>query len=103
MMKADFGHAIDDLFAVELKHNAQHAMRARMLWADIQEDNVAVPARACHAPFLGPEAERLLLGFFFGFGQPELSHFRRSRGMVFSQWVAFPGSRHQDAGEVRMP
>ena len=40
VMESDLGHGIDDLLAVELNHNPQDAVRARMLRAEVQKDEI---------------------------------------------------------------
>ena len=52
MVEADVGHGIDDLFAVELQHDAQHAVRARVLRAEVQEHEIGVVALAAACPIL---------------------------------------------------
>ena len=46
MVKANLGHGIDDLLAVELQHDAKYAVHARMLRSQVEKHEIgAVMAR----------------------------------------------------------
>src|SRR3546814_8000860 len=50
MVVADVRHAVDDLFAVELQHDAERTMRGRMIAAEIEEHEVLVVGALLHDP-----------------------------------------------------
>ena len=102
VVEADLGHRVDDLLAVELQHNAQDAVRARMLRAEVEEDEIAVVAAALHAPLFGAEAQRFLFGLLLLFGKLERPHLGGARRMILSQRMPCPAPRHQDALQVRV-
>ena len=102
VMESDLGHGIDDLLAVELNHNAQDTVRARMLRAEVQKDEIAVVTAALHAPLFGAEAQHFLFGFLLLFGKVERPHLSGARGVVLSQRMPCPAPRHQDALQVRV-
>jgi len=62
VVKADVGHHIHDLLAIELEDEPQHAMRTGVLRSDIEKHELAVLALARQPPVLGLEVHRLLLG-----------------------------------------
>ena len=66
---ADVRHAVDDLLAVELQHDAQHAVRARVLRAEVQEHELGVVARARHAPLFGTNCSASCFGFLLLVGK----------------------------------
>src|SRR4029453_7532635 len=102
MMKADLRNRIDDLFAIELHHNAQGAVGAGMLGTDVEENEIRTVAFTAHAPFLWTEAERLLLGHFFLVWQLIWPHLRRACRMLFAERVARPSLGHQNPFKVRV-
>ena len=102
MMEADFRHRIHDHLAIKLKHNTQHAVGSGMLRPHIEKDEVFIVVAPLHSPFLGTETQRLLLCLLFFLRQVEGTHFGRPRRMILSQWMASPGLRHQNSGQVRM-
>src|SRR3546814_19671856 len=61
MVVADVRHAVDDLFAVELQHDAERTMRGRMIGAEIEEHEVLVVGALLHAPIFGLEQQRFLI------------------------------------------
>src|SRR6185437_8280343 len=65
VMEADFGNCIHNHLAVKLKHNPQHAVSSRMLWAHVEKDKVFIVAGALHSPFLWTEAQCFLLSLLF--------------------------------------
>ena len=103
VMESDLGHGIDDLLAVELNHNPQDAVRARMLRAEVQKDEIAAVTAALHAPLFGAEAQQFLFSLLLLFGKVERPHLRGARGMVFSQRMSYPAPGHQNALQVRVP
>ena len=92
VMEPDVRHRVDDLFAVELQGDPQHAVRAGVLGADIEEHEIGVIALAAHAPVLRLETQRLLLGQFLLRRQVIRPHLGRARGVVLAQRVAHPAS-----------
>ena len=102
VMESDLGHGIDDLLAVELNHNPQDAVRARMLRAEVQKDEIAAITATLHAPLFGAEAQQFLFGLLLLFGKLERPHLRGARGVVLSQRMPCPTSGHQNALQVRM-
>src|SRR5262249_1738649 len=64
MVEADFRYAVDNLFAIKLQHDSQHAMRPWMLRPHIEKQEIAILARTLETPLLRPEAHRILLGVF---------------------------------------
>src|ERR687892_1449981 len=57
---------------------------------------------ALHPPFLGAEAQCLLLFLIALLGQGEGIEFSGSRRMILAQRMPFPGGRKQDASQIRM-
>ena len=47
---ADVRNRVDDLLAVQLQHDAQHAVRAGMLRAEVEEHEVVVAVAAARMP-----------------------------------------------------
>ena len=90
VMESDLGHRIDDLLAVELNHDPQDTVRARMLRPEVQKDEIAVVTAALHAPLFRAEAQQLLFGFLLLFGKLERPHFSGARRMIFSQRMPCP-------------
>ena len=63
VVKADVGHGIDDLLAVELQDDAQDAVGARMLGSQVEKHEIGVLSPSLQPPFLrvetaGPPAPR---------------------------------------------
>ena len=84
---ADVGHDAHDGFAIDLQHQAQHAVRRRMLRAHVQD----------HRLVLRPRLQR----------RGRWSHVRHALavaldGIILAQRMAFPVFRHHDARQVRM-
>ena len=102
MVEADLGDRVDDLFSVELQCDPQNAVRARVLRSDVEENEIRAVAFPAHAPFLGMEAQRLLLGCLFVRRQLIGPHLRRARRVLLTQRVAHPTLRHQEAFQMRM-
>src|SRR6266404_1038078 len=84
MVEADLWNRVDDLFAIELKSDAQDTMRARVLWPHVEENEIRAVAFAAHAPLLWTEPKRLLLGHFLFRKQLIRPHLRRARRMLFA-------------------
>ena len=97
------GHAIDDLFAVELQHDAECAVRGRVVRAEVQEHVVVIVGRAAHAPFFGLEAQRFLLLILPQRIELERIELGRARRIFLAQRMAVPRRRQQDAPQMRMP
>src|SRR5579883_3047956 len=73
-----------------------------MLRADVEEQEIGILARAAKAPFLGAEAQSVLLFLFLLRRKVERSHFGSARGVLLAKRMSLPGARHQDSFEVRM-
>jgi hypothetical protein len=78
MVEADFGNGVDDLLAIELQRDAQDSVRARVLGAHVEENEIRAVAFTAHTPILRTEAKRLLLSHFFLRRQLIRPHFRRA-------------------------
>ena len=102
-MESDLGHRIDDLLAVQLNHNPQDTVCTRMLRSEVQKDEVASVTAALHAPLFGAEPQQLLFLVLLLFGKVKGPHLSGARGMVFSQRMPYPASRHQYALQVGVP
>src|ERR1039457_2169671 len=102
-MESDLGHRIDDLLAVQLNHNPQDTVRTRMLRSEVQKDEVASITAALHAPLFGAEPQQLLFLVLLLFGKVKGPHLSGARGMVFSQRMPYPASRHQYRLQVGVP
>ena len=102
VMESDLGHRIDDLLAVQLNYNPQDTVCTRMLRSEVQKDEVASVTAALMPTLRGGTAATpvpvLLL-----FGKVKGPHLSGARGMVFSQWMPYPASRHQYALQVGVP
>ena len=103
VVEADLGQAVDDLLSVELQDDADDAVGAGMLGPHVEEHEVGALVAALHAPVLGPEAERLLLPVLAVVGKLERTHLRGPGRMLLAERMAFPGERHEDAAQRRMP
>ena len=103
VMESNLGHGIDDLLAVELNHDPQDTVRARMLRTKVQKDEIAVVTAALHAPLFGAEAQQFLFGLLLLFGKLERSHLSGARGMILSQRMSCPTPGHQNALQVGCP
>ena len=97
MMKPDLRDRVDDLLALELEDDAEHAMHARMVGAEVEEHEIGGLAVPLHAPFLGAEAQRLLLGDLALLSEDVRLHLGRPCDVVLAKRVACPGRRRQDA------
>ena len=64
MVKSYEWYGIDNFFTVELKHNAQYAVGAGMLWAHVQEHQVGIFADTLHPKIFRVKLQRLLLHLF---------------------------------------
>jgi hypothetical protein len=100
VVEADLRHDVEDPLAVELEHQAQHAVGARVLGADVEEQEVRVLPAPLEPPLLGPEAEGLLLGDLLRLGQLVGPQLGRPRRVFLAQRVAVPGAGHEQALEV---
>ncbi len=102
MVESDVRHRVDDLLAPELQHHAEDAVNARVVGAEVQEEEIGRFLVPFHAPLLGPEPERLLLGALLVLVEAVEAHLGRSRGMVLAQRMALPRWGQEDAAQVRM-
>ncbi len=73
-----------------------------MVRPEVQEHELGIGSGALHAPFLGHEAQGLLL-----LREPLLVErvgleLRRARGMLLAQGMPFPARRREDPAQVRM-
>src|SRR5690606_13733604 len=57
MMEANIRDRVHDIFSIELKDNAKHTMRARVLRTDVEKHKIRVLALGLHAPLLGMKLE----------------------------------------------
>src|SRR5262249_13905302 len=60
MVKSYLWYGIDNLFAVELEHDAQHPVSSGMLGTDVQEHQVGILTYTLHPEILGLKLQRLL-------------------------------------------
>ena len=100
MVVADVGHRIDHHLPVQLQGDAEHPVHAGVIGAQIEEHELGVAAGALHAPFLRPEAQRLLLLFLAFLVKAERLHLGGAGGVFLAQGVALPGGGQQDAPQV---
>ncbi len=96
------GTASTNLLAVELQHDAQHAVRARMVRPEVEEHEIGVRALPLHAPVFRPELQGRLLAVFLVGRQAERLHFGGPGRMLLAQRMALPGRRHENPRQVRM-
>ena len=99
---ADVRHRIDHDLAVKLQGNAEHAVNAGVVGAQVQEHEVRVLGAAGHAPLLGLEAQAFLLGVKQLVGHAEGVHLRGAGRMLLAQRMPFPQGRRENAVKVRM-
>jgi hypothetical protein len=83
-----------------VQHDAEGPVRRGVVGAQVQEHEVRVRGAAAHAPFLGHEAQRLLLQVLLGRVERERVELGGARRVVLAQRVAGPGARHHDALQV---
>ena len=96
------GIAFDDLLAAQLQHDAQDAVRAGMLRAEVEEHEIVGAVARRQSPALGLEAQRRLLLLDARFGHLKRAHLGGPRRMVLAQRVARPGRGQQDSRQVRV-
>jgi hypothetical protein len=99
---ADVRHAVDNLLAVELQHDAEGAVRGGMVGAEVQEHEVLLGSAALHAPLFRLEQQRLLVQILPHLVQHEGIEFGGPCVVFLAQRVPFPARRTQDAAQVRV-
>ena len=93
---ADVGNRVDDLLAAQLQHDAQDAVRAGMLRAEVEKHEIVGAVARRQSPAPGLEAQRRLLLLDARFGHLKRAHLGGARRMVLAQRVARPGRGQQD-------
>lgn len=61
-VKADLGHGVANVLAVELRGNAKYTVYARVVWTQVEEHEVRAVGTKLHAQMGGTEKHRFLLG-----------------------------------------
>ena len=97
---ADVGHAVDDLFTVQLQDDAEGAVGTGVVGAQVEEHVVLVAGAALHAPFFRIEAQGFLGFVLTGDIQNERIEFGGAGRVVLAQGVTLPVTRHQQAEQV---
>ena len=99
---ADIGDRLHDHLPVHLQRDAEYAVYARVIGAQVEKHEVRVFRRAAHAPLLGHEPQTLLLRALEFRGHRERIHFRRASRVLLAQRVTLPMRRRENAAQVRM-
>ncbi len=94
---ADLGHAVDDLFAVQLQDDAEGTVGRGVVRAQVQEHEVGIFRMFLHAPLFGLESQGFLFEILFGGVQRIGIELGGPRGIVLAQRVPLPVVGHQHA------
>ena len=99
---ADVRYAVDDFFAIKLQHNTERTVGRRVVRTEVEEHEVLIFGATLHAPIFRFEGQRFHFQILFGFSQLKRIKFGRTRRVVFTQRMTFPGMRHQQTRQVRV-
>ena len=102
VMKAYLRYGIDNLFAIQLEDYAQNTMRAGVLRANIQKNEIGILVLSRHAPFFWAELQCFLFGVLRFVRQSKGAHLRGACRMVLTQRMPRPRPRHENARQMRM-
>ncbi|MNS46032.1 hypothetical protein D3C72_785150 [compost metagenome] len=97
---ADVGHAVADLFPVELQHQAEGAVGRGVVGAEVKEHVVLVLVATGHAPLFGLEQQVVLLLILLDRIEHEGIELGGAGRVVLAQRVSLPALGHHDAGEM---
>src|SRR5215475_10773628 len=90
MVEANIRYHIDNFLAIELEDEAHRAMRARVLWTEIEEHEIRLRTATLEAPCLGVELQGRLLDLLLVIWELEGVHVGGTCRMVFAQRMPGP-------------